>query len=62
MKSIFEHPDVYSRNLGTGLKHKVVVIYENIFGGKSVIVEVIEKKVNRKRKTYFKDSNERVNE
>ena len=43
LKSEVEHPGVYIANATSEKKHKVVAVYDNIFGGKSTKVEIIKK-------------------
>ena len=57
LKSDVDHPDVYFANVRTACFHKVVAVYNNVFGGKSVDVVTIN---NNKMKEKDEENNKVV--
>ena len=41
LKSIYEHPECFAAKSVTGRDHKVVAVFDTVYGGKATVVEGI---------------------
>ena len=58
LKSVYDHPDVYTANSITGQPHQVVAVYDSHYGSKVTRVNILTKSVVQKPIDYineFKD-------
>ena len=39
LKSIYDHPECYSAKAMTGRDHKVIAVFDTVYGGKATVVE-----------------------